>query len=130
MTLQKTLNPLEQKYVYWNARDWEGAASCYTPDATHTDQTLGYTWSVDEVVAFTKHMYDVVPGLRFEIVDTFATDTHVAAEMIMYGVFQQDMGHVKATGKELAVKYCTYGELVDGKISRMVDYYNKEELAG
>jgi steroid delta-isomerase-like uncharacterized protein len=127
----KTLNAIEQKYECWNNKDWDGAAACYAPGATHIDQTLGYTWSVDEVVAFTKHMYDVVPKLRFEITDTFATDTRAVAEMTMYGVFQADMGHVKATGKELAVKYVTYCELDEnGKITRMTDYYNKEELAG
>ena len=124
------MNLLEQKYERWNSRDFEGAAACYTEDATHHDQTLGLTWTPEEFAEFTKMMFDVIPELRFEIVNSFQTDSFVAGELVMYGRFENDIGEVKATGKQLKVHVATFGEIRDGKIHRMTDYYNKLELTG
>lgn len=124
------MNLLEQKYERWNSRDFEGAAACYTEDGTHHDQTLGLTWTPKEFAEFTKMMFDVIPELRFEIVNSFQTDSFVAGELVMYGRFENDIGDVKATGKPLKVHIATFGEIRDGKIHRMTDYYNKLELTG
>jgi steroid delta-isomerase-like uncharacterized protein len=124
------MNPLEQKFECWNSRDFEGAAACYTEDGTHHDQTLGVTWTAKEVAEFTKAAFDTNPELRFEIVNSFQTDSFVAGELIMHGRFENDMGDVKATGKPLKIHFACFGEIRDGKIYRMTDYYNKLELTG
>src|SRR5882757_6299869 len=95
------MNLLEQKFVCWNSRDFEGAAA-----------------------------FDTNPELRFEIVNSFQTDSFVAGELIMHGRFENDMGDVKATGKPLKIRFACFGEIRDSKIYRMTDYYNKLELTG
>lgn len=56
-----------------------GAAARYPEDGVHHDQMLGVTWAPKEVAEFTKPMFDVIPRLRFEIVNSFETDPSSSA---------------------------------------------------
>ncbi|MBY6685672.1 ester cyclase [Rhodococcus sp. BP-149] len=120
---------LDRVYERWNAHDVEGVLSFFTDDFVYKDQATGMVFhGGQELGDFMRSSFVSTPDLRFDLFNTVETPTIVASEAILRGTFAEDSGPLKATGKQLAIKYGLIGTLVDGRIATLTDYWNLGEL--
>ena len=122
---------LEQLYAVWNRHDLDGILGFFTDDLVYEDRALGLRFDSKEALgAFVAATFDAMPDLSFELTSAFADDAHCAAEAVMRGTQVKDLPGIPATGKPFTVYYAIYGDLRDGKIARIVDYWNLAEFSG
>ena len=123
------MNILEQLYEVWNRHEVDGILGFFSDDLVYVDQTLGLRFSSkEELGGFVAATFDAMPDLNFEVTDSFATDTHCAGEAVMRGTQVKDLPGLSARGVPFTVRYAIYGTLRDGKITRVVDYWNLAEF--
>jgi steroid delta-isomerase-like uncharacterized protein len=119
-----------QKYTgAWNRHSATDVAAFMTADAVFVDTTLGETfrgpqeigqWVESMVTSFSS---DFSMALRHSVV----TSTGFATEWIMRGTHDGSTHQLAATGKHFDIRGATVGEVRDGKICGLRDYW---DLAG
>ena len=125
------MNVLEQLYDVWNRHDVDGILAFFADDLVYEDQALGLRFdSKDALGAFVAATFDAIPDLSFELTSSFASGSHCAAEAVMRGRQVKDLPGIPASGTPFTVRYAIYGDIRDGKISRVVDYWNLVEFQG
>ena len=120
------LDVVQQYYQYFNTRNWEGMLSCLTPDVRHDANQGGTRTGLDAYRQFLEHMdrcyQETLTDLVF-MVD--ATDTRVACEFTVTGIYKQTDGDLPpATNQAYTLPAGAFLAVKDGKISRVTTYYN------
>jgi steroid delta-isomerase-like uncharacterized protein len=106
-----------------------GILDFFTDDLVYIDQTLGLRFSSKaELGAFIAATFEAMPDLSFELTDSFASESRCAAEAVMRGTQVKDLPGLPARGVPFTVRYAIYGTLRDGKLARIIDYWNFAEL--
>ena len=115
-------NPAAQAWIDgWNAADPEKLVAAFTPDGVYEDVAFGIVKKGSaELRELHKFFHGAVGGLYVKLVDSHVADGHGAIEWIFGGA---DIDVFK-TGKPFAVRGVSVIEVVDGRISRNLDYYD------
>jgi steroid delta-isomerase-like uncharacterized protein len=122
---------VDRLYAPWNRHDVDGVLAFFAPDARYHDQALGVTFEGrDALAAFVAATFVAIPNLRFEVVSSFEAPGHAAAELVMRGYQSEDLPGLPVTGEPFAVHYALIADVVDDRITRLVDYWNRIEYAG
>jgi steroid delta-isomerase-like uncharacterized protein len=117
-----------QKYTgAWNRHSATDVAAFMTADVVAVDTTLGETFRgppavgqwVESMVASFSSDFSVV--LRHSIV----TSTGFATEWLMRGTHDGSSHDVAATGKRFEIRGATVGEVRDGKICGLRQYWDR-----
>ncbi|HEX3961850.1 MAG TPA: ester cyclase [Trebonia sp.] len=120
---------LRALYERWNAHDVDGVLAFFATDMIYRDQAMGFEFSGPaELGQFMQASFVAIPDLRFAVTSSFETSAHFGGEALMSGTFQYDLPGVQATGRNFDVHYGIIGDHRDGKITRIVDYWNATEF--
>ncbi|MEV7085547.1 nuclear transport factor 2 family protein [Streptomyces sp. NPDC093085] len=123
------MNILESLYARWNDHDVDGVLAHFSSSIVYHDQAVGFTFhSPGELGAFIQKSFESIPDLHFEVTSSLQDGSHFAGEALMLGTFERDIPGVKATGRAFTVHYGIVGDHRDGKITRIVDYWNAPEF--
>lgn len=119
---------LDELYAVWNQHDVDAILGFFSEEMTYTDQTLGAVFVNKQTLRdFVSLSFVAVPDLSFDITSSFDNGAHFAGEALMRGTQSEDLPGLPVSGKPFEVHYGIYGDLVDGRISRLVDYWNLAE---
>jgi steroid delta-isomerase-like uncharacterized protein len=117
---------IDAYYAAFNAGDTEGMIACLTPDVAHHVNEGGVRIGTDKFRAFCDHMSRCYRERLTDIVVMISEDgTRAAAEFTVNGEYlATDEGLPEAKGQTYVLPAGTFFSLQDGKISRVVTYYN------
>ena len=117
---------IDAYYTAFNAGDTEGMISCLTPDVAHHVNEGGVRIGTDKFRDFCNHMSRCYREHLTDIVVMVSEDgTRAAAEFTVNGEYlATDEGLPEAKGQTYILPAGTFFSLQDGKISRVVTYYN------
>ena len=117
---------IDAYYAAFNAGDTEGMIACLTPDVAHHVNEGTIRVGTDKFRAFCEHMSRCYSERLTDIVVMIAEDgTRAAAEFTVNGTYlATDAGLPEARGQGYVLPAGTFFSLEDGKISRVVTYYN------
>lgn len=117
---------IDAYYAAFNAGDTEGMIACLTPDVAHHVNEGGVRIGTDKFRDFCNHMSRCYREHLTDIVVMISEDgTRAAAEFTVNGEYlATDEGLPEAKGQTYILPAGTFFSLQDGKISRVVTYYN------
>ncbi|WP_127562442.1 ketosteroid isomerase-related protein [Nioella ostreopsis] len=117
---------IDAYYAAFNAGDTEGMIACLTPDVAHHVNEGGVRIGTDKFRAFCDHMSRCYRERLTDITVMISEDgTRAAAEFTVNGEYlATDEGLPEAKGQTYFLPAGTFFSLQDGKISRVVTYYN------
>ncbi len=117
---------IDAYYAAFNAGDTEGMIACLTPDVAHHVNEGGVRVGTDKFRDFCAHMSRCYKEVLTDIVVMVSEDgTRAAAEFTVNGEYlATDDGLPEAKGQTYVLPAGTFFSLEDGKISRVVTYYN------
>ncbi|MFV1877948.1 ketosteroid isomerase-related protein [Nioella sp.] len=117
---------IDAYYAAFNAGDTEGMIACLTPDVAHHVNEGGVRIGTDKFRDFCNHMSRCYREHLTDIVVMVSEDgTRAAAEFTVNGEYlATDEGLPEAKGQTYILPAGTFFSLQDGKISRVVTYYN------
>lgn len=117
---------IDAYYAAFNAGDTEGMIACLTPDVAHHVNQGGVRIGTDRFRDFCAHMARCYKELLTDIVVMVSEDgSRAAAEFTVNGEYiATDDGLPEAKGQRYVLPAGTFFSLEDGKISRVVTYYN------
>lgn len=117
---------IDAYYTAFNAGDTEGMIACLTPDVAHHVNEGGVRIGTDKFRDFCNHMSRCYREHLTDIVVMISEDgTRAAAEFTVNGEYlATDEGLPEAKGQTYILPAGTFFSLQDGKISRVVTYYN------
>ncbi len=117
---------IDAYYAAFNAGDTEGMIACLTPDVAHHVNEGGVRVGTDKFRDFCAHMSRCYKEVLTDIVVMISEDgTRAAAEFTVNGEYlATDDGLPEAKGQTYVLPAGTFFSLEDGKISRVVTYYN------
>lgn len=121
-----TTHLIEQYFVAFNAKDTDGMLACLHPDVAHHVNEGQVRRGREAFASFCAHMtrcYD--EHLTDLVVFEAAGGTRAAAEFIVHGTYlETDEGLPPANGQQYALPAGSFFSVQDGKITRVVTYYN------
>ncbi len=117
---------IDAYYAAFNAGDTEGMIACLTPDVAHHVNEGSVRVGTDKFRDFCAHMSRCYKEVLTDIVVMISEDgTRAAAEFTVNGEYlATDDGLPEAKGQTYVLPAGTFFSLEDGKISRVVTYYN------
>lgn len=122
--------PLDRLFGVYNDRTPEVVSEIFAPNAVYEDLAMGYrVEGADAIEGFVSAFLEGLPDLRMEVTNAFGGGGSVAFEWIMRGTHTADWPDLPATGSEIAVRGVSIAEVEDGRIVRMTDYYDEQELS-
>lgn len=123
------MNLIEDLYQAWNRHDTATVLDFFTADVRYHDQGMGVTFDRAGLEAFVSASFTAIPDLAFEVTSVQVTADAFAAEAVMTGTQQQELPGLPVTGRPFTVYYALVGDIRDGRISRLVDYWSLPEYA-
>lgn len=124
------MHVIEQLYAHRNAGDRAGAMALFSPDVVYHDQSRGLTLTGQaEVEAFFARSEQTIEDLGFEVTMAVETDDRFAAELWMRGVLPEPEPGTEGTAGPFALPYAALGDKRDGRISRLVEYYDAADFS-
>ncbi|MEU1517499.1 ester cyclase [Streptomyces sp. NPDC005811] len=123
---------LDTLYEAWNRHAIEDVLVQFAPEMHYRDQPLDLNfYRPAELGTHMANTFVAMPDLSFVVTSSFDAGNRFAGEAIMRGTFAHDLPGLPATGDAFEVFYGIVGELgVDGKITRIIDYWNAQEFVG
>lgn len=117
---------IDAYYAAFNAGDTEGMIACLTPDVAHHVNEGGIRTGTEKFREFCAHMSRCYRETLTDIVVMMSEDgTRAAAEFTVNGEYlATDEGLPEAKGQKYVLPAGTFLSLRDGKICRVVTYYN------
>jgi len=105
----------------WNSHDPAKWATHFTSDVYYEDVTFGeISHGSEEAKKFAASFFTDVPDLKLELADSSIEGNHGSIQWILTGT---DKGIFK-TGKPFKVHGVSIITIINGKISRSIDYYD------
>ena len=105
----------------WNSTDSEKLVAAFTPDGVYEDVAFGITKKGSvELRDLHEFFHNAVGSLYIKLVDTHVSNGHGTIEWVFGGTDKD----VFKTGKPFAVRGVSVIDVVDGRISRNLDYYD------
>jgi steroid delta-isomerase-like uncharacterized protein len=112
---------IKQAFAAWNAHDADKVVQFYTPDIVYEDVAYGaVSHGAAELRKFAAGLFEAVPDLRLEAVNSAIRDGHGVVEWILSGT---DKGLFN-TGKKFSVRGVSIFEMRAGKCSSNKDFYD------
>ncbi|OAN80812.1 isopropylmalate/homocitrate/citramalate synthase [Jannaschia sp. EhC01] len=113
-------------YAAFNASDTEAMIACLSPDVAHHVNEGGVRIGTDAFRAFCAHMTRCYRETLTDIVVMTSRDgTRAAAEFTVNGAYlATDEGLPEAKGQTYTLPAGGFFSVEDGKITRVVTYYN------
>lgn len=120
---------LERYFDAFNRKDIAGMLDCLTPDVAHHVNEGNVRIGRDAFEAFCQHMARCYDETLTELVLFVAEEgTRGAAEYMVNGTYlATDAGLPDASGQGYRLAAGSFFSLSDGKISRVVTYYNLKD---
>lgn len=117
---------IDRYFTAFNAGDAEGMIACLTPDIAHHVNQGGVRVGTDLFRDFCTHMSRCYRERLTDIVVMTAPDgSRAAAEFTVNGEYlATDEGLPEARGQRYVLPAGSFFTLTDGRISRVVTYYN------
>lgn len=117
---------IDTYYAAFNAGDTEAMIACLTPDVAHHVNEGGVRVGTDKFRDFCAHMSLCYREHLTDIVVMMSRDgTRAAAEFTVNGEYlATDAGLPEAKGQTYVLPAGSFFSLENGKISRVVTYYN------
>lgn len=117
---------IDTYYAAFNAGDTEAMIACLTPDVAHHVNEGGVRVGTDKFRDFCTHMSLCCREHLTDIVVMMSRDgTRAAAEFTVNGEYlATDAGLPEAKGQTYVLPAGSFFSLENGKISRVVTYYN------
>ena len=117
---------IDAYYAAFNAGDTEAMIACLTPDVAHHVNEGGVRVGTDKFREFCAHMTRSYRERLTGIVVMLSEDgTRAAAEFTVNGEYlATDEGLPEANGQKYVLPAGSFFSLENGKISRVVTYYN------
>jgi steroid delta-isomerase-like uncharacterized protein len=110
----------------WSAHDTDGLIALFTADLVYEDKALARAFhGPDELREFVHETVGAFPDVAFEMVSSFATDTHGGAEWIMRGTHTGDLPGLPATGRAIEIHGASIVEFAGDHIRRCTDYWDQ-----
>jgi len=123
---QMTADVISQYFAAFNASDVEGMLACLSDDVAHHVNEGQVRHGKSAFATFCAHMNRCYAETLTDMV-VFANDdgTRGAAEYIVNGTYlETDSGLPEANGQTYVLPAGSFFSLRDGKITRVVTYYN------
>jgi steroid delta-isomerase-like uncharacterized protein len=109
----------------WNSHDAEQVVAIFTTNVLYEDVTFSaVNHGPKELRKFAASIFEAVPDVKFELVNSSIDREHGRIEWIFSGT---DHGLYK-TGKRFSVRGISAIDLRGGKISRNLDYYDAASI--
>ena len=116
-------------YEAWAKHNPEEIAAFFTEDAVFEDLAFGVQFDGHAGVGqFAAITFQGAPDFTIEVEDVVVDGDRAAATWIMRGTHQGDMPGFAADGKAFEIRASSRIIMRDGKIQRMVDYWNPDSL--
>jgi steroid delta-isomerase-like uncharacterized protein len=114
--------PIARSWIAaWNSHDPAKWATHFTSDVYYEDVTFGeISHGSEEAKTFAASFFTDVPDLKLELADSSIEGNHGSIQWILTGT---DKGIFK-TGKPFKVHGVSIITIINGKISRSIDYYD------
>ena len=114
--------PIAESWIAaWNSHDPAKWATHFTSDVYYEDVTFGeISHGSEEAKKFAASFFTDVPDLKLELADSSIEGNHGSIQWILTGT---DKGIFK-TGKPFKVRGVSIITIINGKISRSIDYYD------
>ncbi|MFD2932322.1 ketosteroid isomerase-related protein [Spirosoma flavum] len=121
-----SLDTVTRYYDAFNRKDWAGMLSLLHPDVRHDSNQGASRVGKDIFSQFLQHMDDCYDEtLTDVIIMTEPTDTRVACEFVVNGVYKKTDGDLPAaTGQTYVLPAGSFLDVADGQITRITTYYN------
>ena len=117
---------LDDWAVAWSVHDTDKLLSLFTDDFVYEDVTLGAVHNGKaELKGFADTLFTVFPDFKVELASGFIAGNWAGAEWTMSGTQKGDLPEIPATGKHFSVRGSTICELLEGKIKRNSDYWDR-----
>jgi steroid delta-isomerase-like uncharacterized protein len=119
---------LDDVYGAWMRGDIEGGLAHCTDDIFYRDQAVDHEAHGKEELAEWVHAgHAKVSDWKVEFETSFGDERHCAAEAKMTGVLIEEMAGKPASDKPFFARYAIFGTITDGKLSRIMIYWNPAE---
>lgn len=120
---------IERYFDAFNRKDIAGMLDCLADDVAHHVNEGEVRMGRDAFAAFCEHMARCYDEALTELVIFSAEDgTRAAAEYMVNGTYlATDSGLPEATGQGYRLPAGSFFSLSDGKITRVVTYYNLKD---
>ena len=121
-----SLDIVSSYYDAFNRKDWAGMLSLLHPDVRHDSNQGASRTGKDIFSQFLQHMDDCYDEtLTDMVIMTEPTDTRVACEFVVNGVYKKTDGDLPpATGQTYVLPAGSFLDVVNGQITRITTYYN------
>lgn len=114
----------------WNNHDGRAVAACMTPDAVYADPPIGARNQGRDAIA--AWVDSIVPTLSsdyiMETTSFIQSGDRYAAESVVRGTHDGSSPELPATGRPFEIHFVSIGELEDGRIRRITEYWNMVEF--
>lgn len=123
---------LGQYFDAFNAGDIAGMVACLTPDVVHYVNEGDLRCGPAAFEAFCQHMAQCYDETLTDLVLFMSEDgARGAAEYTVNGIYQKtDAGLPEARGQQYQLPAGSFFSVRDGRISRVVTYYNLRDWIG
>ena len=108
---------------HWSSHDIDGLLSLFTDDVLYEDVALGVVnRGKEQLRGFVEGFVRGYPDIMVELISSFASRDHGAAEWVIRGTHLGDRPGRPATGKPIALRGASIFRFAQGKIQSCVDY--------
>jgi ketosteroid isomerase-like protein len=117
------------------SKDMDAAAKLYAPDAVAVAPDAGELRGRDQIVAWSKELFDAFPDATYEPVNEYESGNTAIDEGYFVGTntgpLQGPTGEtIPATGKSVRVPACDIATVANGVITRHRFYYDQMDFLG
>ena len=117
------------------SKDMDAAAKLYAPDAVAVAPDAGELRGRDQIVAWSKELFDAFPDATYEPVNEYEAGNTAIDEGYFVGTntgpLQGPTGEtIPATGKSVRVPACDIATVENGVITRHRFYYDQMDFLG
>jgi steroid delta-isomerase-like uncharacterized protein len=109
----------------WNSHDVDKLLSLFAENCVYEDVPMAaLKKGKEELHNFFGEFFVGFPDFKFEIRNRFSTAENICMEWFITGTHLGDLSNRPATGRTISARGVGVVEVIDGKISRYVDYYD------
>lgn len=129
--MTSTIQAVQNYFDAWNNHDANAILDSLTTDGTYSDPIGGENLSGQAYADYANSLFTAFPDLSLELINnTVASNGMVAAPWLLLATHKGAVGEYSATNKLITLPGCDFIIVENGKVKKVMGYFDPEYLFG